>query len=161
VREAGRKHFPYGVAELGNHGLRCSCLKIAATYTAPADCIEGDRTMSGVILYLASSEAICQRVVEEAKAEGIQSSQIQPAGSIAEALNAPITGSEIIAAAHVLAAMFSAGTAGIVFLLKLQKILKKGEAVVVQRKGRKRSIVLRSNTPKPELENYFEDKAGA
>jgi hypothetical protein len=115
----------------------------------------GGQIMTETSLSLASSESICRAIADLATADKVRASKIQPAGSIAEGLNAPITSDDIIAAMHVIQAMFTGGTAAVAFLVQVRDFLKPGDAVVLTRKGRKRQHVLKSDTPRADIENYF------
>jgi hypothetical protein len=71
------------------------------------------------------------------------------AGSNVEALNAPITGAEIILAAKVVTAVFKAGAALFTFIVAARAALSKGEAISV-RIG-KRKLTLSAATPDEDI----------
>jgi len=119
--------------------------------------VAGTHVMTDTNISLASSEPICLAIADLATADGIRSSKIQPAGSIAEGLNAPITSDDIITAMHVIQAIFVGGAAAVVFLIKVRNLLKPGDAVVLSRKGGKKKHILRNDTPRADIEIFLGD----
>jgi hypothetical protein len=102
--------------------------------------------MDQIAVHFSSSEQVCESIAQLASANGVHTSKIQPAGSIAEALNAPITGAEIIVAAQVITAIFGAGAAAVEFLIKLRELLKDDQVVAVQPDSKKKPLLITRKT---------------
>jgi hypothetical protein len=110
--------------------------------------------MPEIEVNLSSTDQVCREVVNLAKKEGVETSQIHDAGSNAEALNAPLGGAEIIIAAKVVTAVFVAGSAVLNFLRLLRKSLKEGEAVAVRSKSSNRRLIVKRGTSDSDIEAF-------
>jgi hypothetical protein len=85
---------------------------ISLSVTIPKDCVEQ------------VTDAVCTT--------GGKASKATPANSASEALNAPLTGAEVLLAAQVMTCIFSSVAAAIQFLASLKELKKeKGAPIVV------------------------------
>lgn len=105
--------------------------------------------METIRVDFSGSEEAVASLVRLADEKNVDHTDPRDAGSNAEALNAPITGAEIILVAKVVTAVFKAGAAVVAFIIAARAALSKGEAISI-RIG-KRKITLTDATSDDEI----------
>jgi hypothetical protein len=111
--------------------------------------------MEAYIVDFEGNEAECAKVRDRALSKGHSASQVKASGSNFEALNAPITGAEMIIAAHVIAAGFKAAAAAVVFIKETRDLLGPDQSLKASRSGRQRPITISSATSDHDIEDYM------
>jgi hypothetical protein len=101
--------------------------------------------MDDIRVDFSGSEESIASLVAVADDQGVKHTGARDAGSNVEALNAPITGAEIILAAKVVTAVFKAGASVVAFIVAVRAALASGEAITI--KLGKRKLTLTSDTP--------------
>jgi hypothetical protein len=107
-----------------------------------------------LVVNFEGSKEVCEDVLGRARAQGNDASEVMASGSALEALNAPITGAEIIVGAHVVAAAFKAAAATVVFIKETRDLLRPEQSVAASRSGRQRPLKMSSSTSDREIEEY-------
>ncbi len=111
--------------------------------------------MGELVVDFEGSIEVCEGVQARARSRGDSASEVNASGSNFEALNAPITGAELIIAAHVVAAAFKAATAAVIFIKETRDLLRPGQSVKASRIGRQRPLILSSSTSDHDIEGYM------
>lgn len=89
--------------------------------------------------------------------DGVQLSEPQPFDSYAEGLNAPMNPGDLILAAQVVTAIFTTGSAALVFIEKLQALLRRNDATIqITSSDGKRSVIVKTETNLDDMKVFLE-----